>query len=474
MSLVSQLLVAVTISSMTSTLLLVAWRLLRCFFMAVNPKMVNVALRIVCVTYFLPIGYIAILLTDHHWMKGLGSAGKLYFARTKYITGLIRVVAIVWFIIAFFRILRCCSYNKKWCRKLKDNIPINGELAAKVFNKVCKELDIPGGKVTLQRNPLMKSPMIVHVFHPQVLLPEQDYTEKELELIFYHELSHFKHHDLKWKTIVVIITMLQGFNPFVYPLISIIGFWAECMADISALEETGNIQNMKWYFEKIESLMPEPIERKKKDKYLFAALYRSDNSMVRRIEIVEYYRYAHICSKQMTAGLLTAFLFASIMFVAEVGICIVDLHKFVYRVTENISKIQILADGTTEHHVDGEGWIRNPKLIKMNLMSDQEVDSKRLNFLHCEVEPNICQATCSFYAKAGQRVDVSVGVRLIEVDYKIGILSEDRGACYVQAQGSISHNFSIEKDGKYRVFVKNNRDEAISYMLINYKLLDSE
>lgn len=184
MNLVSQLLFAVVISSVTSTLLLFVWRILRRGLMLINPKLINSMLQMVCATYFLPIGYVAILLSKHRWLKGIGSSWKLYFARTKHITVVACIIAFIWLIIGGLRILKCFIQNKLWCEKLEDNIPIEDELAAEVFRKICNELNIPEGKVSLQRNPLMESPMIVCARSPQVLLPEQDYTEEELELIF--------------------------------------------------------------------------------------------------------------------------------------------------------------------------------------------------------------------------------------------------------------------------------------------------
>lgn len=475
MNLLSQLLFAVIISTVTSTLLLFTWWILRRCFMVVNPKLINVALRILCVTYLLPIGCGAILISKHRWLKGWGSTWKLYFARTKYITLSIQIIAIIWLVIVGIRVLLCMLQNKIWCRKLEDNIPIDGGQVAEVFYRVCQQMGIQEGKVSLQRNPLMESPMLVCLFHPQILLPEQEYSEDELELIFYHELSHYKHSDLKWKVFVIMITLLQGFNPLVYPLISIVSFWSECMADVSALETSGNINKVKWYFEKIESLMPEPKERKKKDKYLFAALYRRDKTMVRRVEFVQRYQHAHICSRRTSVGVLIVFLLASVIISAEAGIRMADLHKFVYKVTENNSDIEIMEDGMTEYFIGGEGRILTQQLASISPEKKRLVAGENHYYLEWEIRPDVCQVTGDFQVKTGQSIDVSAGVRFCWPDYWVGILDEKGHACYVEGDGSVFHNFKIAKAGKYRVFVKNNSvNEAISYIFVSFKVMDCE
>ncbi len=469
---VSQLLFAIIISSLTSTLLLLTWRLMRQWFMRVNPKLVNVSLQIVCVTYLLPIGYVASLLTKYRWLKGMGSTWKLYFARTRHITVAISIIALIWLVIVCFRFRKYYMQYRMLREKLKDNIPIKGELASEVFYRVCKELGIPEGKVSLQRNPLMETPLIVRVYKSQVLLPDWDYTEKELELIFYHELSHYKNHDLKWRLLILAITILHGFNPFVRPLISIVSFWGECMADVSALEASGNVHNAKKYFEIIERLMPES-SKQEMDKYPFVALCRSNKVMVKRVEFIQRYQHAHICSRQTEVGLLAIFSLALTMLAVGVGIGFADLHKFVYKATENGIKIQIAEDGMEEYYVKGEKWILNLQPISIQPDGIWNTDGESFYSLRWEVEKNTCQTTGSFCAKSGQRVDLSVGVRFIEVDYKIGILNENGEACYIQSQGSISHNFNIAKTGKYRIFIKNNSaNESIPYILVNYKLQD--
>lgn len=471
MYLVSQLSIVVIISSVTSTLLLFVWRLFRRWFMRVNPKLINVTLKMVCVTYLLPIGYLAILLSKHRWLKGIGSAWKLYFARTRHITCAIYIIEILWIVIASIRLLICFGQNKRWCRRLKDNIPIVDDLSVSVFNKVCKDLNIPKGKVMLQCNPLITTPMIVKVFRPQVLLPERDFTEKELELIFYHELSHYKHHDLKWGLLVAIITVFQSFNPLVCPLDSIVSFWEECMADISALEISGNMYNVKQYYEKIEKIMPELKERKRRKKYFFADLYRSDKTMIRRVEFVQSYRNARKCSKQVSICLLTAFLV--ILFTLDVGagICMADLHKFIYRATENDSEIRIVEDVVIEHYTNGSNWSLVQKPSSKLLETGQRVNGGNYYRVDLEVEEDQCWTTDEMKLEVGQSIDLSAGVPLIGVDYWIGLLNENQCACYIQVNGSVSHNFEIEEAGKYRIFVKNNKmEESDPYILVNYKV----
>lgn len=454
MNLISQLFFAVVISSVTGSLLLFIWWAVRRLFMAVNPKLVNVTLRIICIVHMLPLGYIAILAMENKWLEGYGPTWNLFFARTKWLTAWVQLIAVAWFIIVCGFVYLRIMQNLAWCKKLEDNIPIEDELAAEVFSRVCQKMGVQQGAVSLQRNPLMVSPMIVKAYHPQIILPEQEYTEDELELIFYHELSHYKHHDLKWKVAVVILTTIQGFNPVTRRLLSIVSFWSECMADSSALEASGNIHNARQYFEKIERLLPE-IEGKKRDKYLFAALYRDNNVMVKRVEFIRCYQHVRICSRQAAAAILTCFIFTSVLFAIITGILMEELHKFIYRATADYVVLQ--ENGISESHLKEKECVLDMQKEDLLSVRKSKEDEKIIYHIKCSLEPGKCQVTRNFSAKDGQIMYLSVLAKFGMTDYSVGILDEEGNARYVVGNNSaVSHSFLIVKTGRYSIFVQNN------------------
>ena len=71
-------------------------------------------------------------------------------------------------------------------------------------------------RVQLIHYPLVKSPMMTGFLHPILLLPEMDYEEEELSLVFEHELTHLKHRDLYANLPSLVVTSLYWFNPAVH------------------------------------------------------------------------------------------------------------------------------------------------------------------------------------------------------------------------------------------------------------------
>lgn len=62
---------------------------------------------------------------------------------------------------------------------------------------------------------LTPTPMMTGFKNPHILLPTLDYTDEELDLIFEHELTHFKHHDVYVNLLVMLVTSLYWFNPLI-------------------------------------------------------------------------------------------------------------------------------------------------------------------------------------------------------------------------------------------------------------------
>lgn len=64
----------------------------------------------------------------------------------------------------------------------------------------------------------LHSPFGLGVFHKIIVLPDEAYSDKQLQYILLHEYTHFLHHDTLLKTLVEIFCILFWWNPVVYLL----------------------------------------------------------------------------------------------------------------------------------------------------------------------------------------------------------------------------------------------------------------
>ena len=70
-------------------------------------------------------------------------------------------------------------------------------------------------KIRLLHYPMTQSPMLLGFRDILIVLPELDYTEEELQLIFQHELTHYQHYDVLINLFAIFAKSLHWFNPVV-------------------------------------------------------------------------------------------------------------------------------------------------------------------------------------------------------------------------------------------------------------------
>ena len=91
------------------------------------------------------------------------------------------------------------------------SVPCDSKTAV-LATEIADEMGI--GEVRTVILPSVQTPMMTGIHTPTVILPEADYTEKELRLIIRHELTHFKSKDLLMKFFSLFCRSMHWFNPF--------------------------------------------------------------------------------------------------------------------------------------------------------------------------------------------------------------------------------------------------------------------
>lgn len=490
MNLINQLFFAVLISSVTSTLLFIAWRMLRGFFMAANAKLIYDMLHWISIIFVLPIGYVAVLLAYRGWFDGQTRLWRVVFARTREITDGLRMFAIAWFVLVCILLLIYffgCIY---WYLIMQDNIPEIDPMIVGVFKQVCRKLDIPEGRLELHRNVLVYTPLIIGSRHPKVLLPEHDYTAKELELIFLHELSHHKHGDLRFKKFVIFVLLINCFNPAAYILFRTVNLWSECMADLAALEALGSLHNAKPYFDKIIQLIPNG-RKTKRDSFFISTLSKDGKQLARRMDFMLKYVKTKPSGRVITAALAAAFVMVSATTAYASGRTVADIHNLIYQNTEErtnetnvVSAMSdaeladeaaalnndadlagkpapgtsvVTEDGMVEYYCNVEDldW-ENIEIISSPDEGIATMQEGKFYDIDWTVKPNTRYVSGDYKVQSGGKIGTSVIIKPSGKKCWLGIMSDHGTARYVEGTGILTHTFNITETCSYRVFVQNN------------------
>lgn len=83
----------------------------------------------------------------------------------------------------------------------------------------------------------IKTPMLVGLLRPMVLIPQSSFHPDELPLILKHELVHYKRRDLWYKVLMVLVVSIHWFNPMIYLMVKSALNLCEISCDEEVLKE---------------------------------------------------------------------------------------------------------------------------------------------------------------------------------------------------------------------------------------------
>lgn len=112
----------------------------------------------------------------------------------------------------FMHIIIYLHYKKQ---VMKNGRLVKETAALQQFLKIKRELHIRH-TIPLIEFSGAASPMVLGFFRPVLVLPEGEYSEKELYFILKHELVHVKRGDVYWKLLFMTVNGVHWFNPLIW------------------------------------------------------------------------------------------------------------------------------------------------------------------------------------------------------------------------------------------------------------------
>lgn len=119
-------------------------------------------------------------------------------------------------ILSIYSIMTYLKY-KNLIKKLSYDVDEN---FATVLNEVKNEMNV-NTNIVVRYCDYVRSPCLIGVFKPYILVPNVGYSCEETSWILRHELTHYKYKDNLIKLICFLIRIVYWFNPLVYLLIHV-------------------------------------------------------------------------------------------------------------------------------------------------------------------------------------------------------------------------------------------------------------
>ncbi len=123
---------------------------------------------------------------------------------------------LVWLVVAMGLLIRKVTIYQGFMRYIHAGLtPVSDIERLDELSIVAEQSGIKK-PIELCVNPLVSSPLLIGFFHPCIVLPSADISEKDFRYVILHELTHYKRRDMFYKWLVQVTVCLHWFNPLVY------------------------------------------------------------------------------------------------------------------------------------------------------------------------------------------------------------------------------------------------------------------
>ncbi|EHJ51657.1 M56 family metallopeptidase [Streptococcus macacae] len=122
------------------------------------------------------------------------------------------------------------------------------------FEDLMDCMQIKNKQIQLIRCAFIKSPMLTGLRRPVILLPNQEFSDQQMEIVLEHELTHYQHRDLFINLLMILTASLHWFNPIIRFANRVIQEEGEILCDESVLRGK-NLNYRRFYGKTILSLI---------------------------------------------------------------------------------------------------------------------------------------------------------------------------------------------------------------------------
>lgn len=419
--------------------------------------------------YLVPFVYTTLYLGKRFGMMGIESDINLFYV-TSLTLEVNKVLGCVWTGIFLVLMISKLRERYKLAVKCSGNIPEEDENILRVFEDVCADLGI-NGKVSLCRNDLIGVACFTYHHGPVVILPFEQYTEKEAEIIFYHELCHYLNRDLYLKTVGCIAALLHVFNPAVHILMNEMSMLCERYCDRTASKKGEHRFTEQEYFQVLLDLR---VDSGRRDRYQLLAFADSRSDCERRTEYMYQYRTKGGLKKGMAVTLAACFLLGSSITSLAAGDGVTEAYDELAKYTivkDSIGEEDegVYTEGTSGDISDEEAvqllarelGVDPDKIVmtddNLDIMPYSDYDPIRITWT---IPEDTIYMSTGYNAEIGEK-DYLLAIGIPgDVEYEIGIKDPQAHMWYAEGNDIVEAVFTVKIKGRHYFYVYNKSEDT--------------
>lgn len=434
---------AIFLSMCTGSCMFVFWMALRKIFAdRIRPKVYDVILKIILIAYYVPAGYLLVnIFFDNGYV----------FDFTGTIINVFYAISLFWLAGAIATVLKFGERTFRIKREKERCFPCK-MYVQKIFEDCKRELGIRRSIEVLQGYHI-QIPMTAGILKPCVFLPVEDMEEEQLKTCIYHELTHYKKHDIFWNYIACLMVCIHWYCPWIRTVFRKNDEWSEVICDLSAI---GYVGSAKRYFTTIFEMSQKSQGIKA---YRAACLFESQDSLEQRIYYAMMYRKQKKIKYAAVISMTVIFCGMSVTSTLAVSKGYQKVYTKWVQETEIEEEAEIVETEEISYE-EKTAILRDEigdKIKKINMKNN---DVRTLNE---SIKSGKRIRYKKIYAKQNQVIEISVAGDKKFQNIKVGIVDKNNNIRYIQDNKieEVIHAFIIKKEGIYNVFIESeNKDEV--------------
>ncbi len=453
----SYVFLAFLLTTLTGGIFTAAWLAFRKCLGARCVRLMDICLKICIQTYVVPVLFLVMILQhrDNYFMRFGGNhlVTDRLIVLSPEMQRLFAVLGSIWLCAAAVTVGYWLIQGIRLKQKLSGSVPEYDPDVLLCYERVKEHLGIHRS-VPLMRNDLFTIPSAAGVFRQAVVLPFENYSEKELQVIFVHELTHCKRYDLFFKIESILVNVLHAVNPLAYIVRHYVSDHAEAACDILACESAAQLFTVKEYYGTVLKLMEED---NKGASTLMSALVRRAPQLERRIKIMKVYQKKGSVKKSIALLIMSVFVVGSSMTAYAAGSEFIDMQNDFYEATREFDNQN---GNTLEEHVIPADQVRHDNEV---IVQDAEMVPYDTWPVNWDVPAGKKYLTTSFKLTSGDKVSVAIVLSPDNKTVRVGLEYPDGSEHYVEGTAGLAHVFTVPTTGSgYHFYVENISDTEVN------------
>lgn len=306
-------------------------------------------------------------------------------------------------------------------------------------------------RVRVRQSYQIEIPRVTGILHPTVVLPVEKYSVEERDVIFRHELTHVKHHDILFRNLTMLLCIIHFMNPFEWWLNRQMRKWSEYACDY---EICCRNHKLKKYYDVILNM----AEKSMNAQFLSVQLLESESELQERMKhVMKCYKKKN--KSKFVAGMLVACITlisgSSAYAISAASVSANEQWKnaTVVETKENTTQELDVEEATELIEMTETSRARN---IQASLGEVEVLSAKSgLYNFNWNVRAGKEIYSPGFHASSSQSISITGRTSPATKYLKVGITEPDGKRRYISAKGNFAHTFKLTKTGSYTIYAEN-------------------